>query len=696
MGLLTIGSPLNWPETKKIASFIQEQGIKEFLLLYHKLNSRMKHTLKWGDEIEYTLVRIDPSTHAAQLYLGASELLKLMKEKKSDISDEITWQPEYAEYMIEGVPRIPFGRLLDAFNTVECNMKKRRLDLVANLPEDCIALTISAFPRLGCDDFCYPVVKPTPDSGASRSLFFPDAAITQEHPRFKTLTRNIRERRGTKVAINVPIYRDICTPQPFIENFPNQNDPTSTSAALPNHIYLDAMGFGMGCSCLQITFQACCIDEARILYDQLATMCPIVMALSAATPAIRGYLLDWDCRWGIISASVDDRTEEERGIKPLCNDQFVIPKSRFASVSFYLSPMGAKFNDIPLVYNKDYYNTLIEGGVDHTLALHVAHLFIRDPISVFSESLNSPENEETVENFETIQSTNWQSMRFKPPPLNSSIGWRVEFRPTELQLTDFENAAFVTFILLLSRTILKFNLNLLIPLSKVDENIATALKRDAVLNEKFYFKQGHLITTDGTPVDLAKSCSKFKFNRTYSTQCDFSDSNCTFSRDEQYVNTSSCNSTSSFAEVNPDDSYMLMSVNEIINGTSTFPGLLPLIRHYVQETGGHLETIDLINSYLDLIQKRASGELMTTAKWMRSRIMKHPDYKNDSYISSQINSDIIKECWDITRGVIRPPELLPHDSVIVNCSSLSCKLMKNFSECNESKKYTVADHNNDH
>lgn len=40
---------------------------------------------------------------------------------------------------------------------------------------------------------------------------------------------------------------------------------------------------------------------------------------------------------------------------------------------------------------------------------------------------------------------------------------------------------------------------------------------------------------------------------------------------------------------------------------STFPGLLPLIRHYVQETGGHLETIDLINSYLDLIQKRASG-----------------------------------------------------------------------------------------
>ena len=30
---------------------------------------------------------------------------------------------------------------------------------------------------------------------------------------------------------------------------------------------------------------------------------------------------------------------------------------------------------------------------------------------------------------QNIQSTNWQSMRFKPPPPNSKIGWRVEFRP---------------------------------------------------------------------------------------------------------------------------------------------------------------------------------------------------------------------------------------------------------------------------
>ena len=34
------------------------------------------------------------------------------------------------------------------------------------------------------------------------------------------------------------------------------------------------------------------------------------MALSAAAPIFRGYLCDVDCRWDVISAAVDDRTDE--------------------------------------------------------------------------------------------------------------------------------------------------------------------------------------------------------------------------------------------------------------------------------------------------------------------------------------------------------------------------------------------------
>ena len=37
------------------------------------------------------------------------------------------------------------------------------------------------------------------------------------------------------------------------------------------------MGLGMGCCCLQVTFQAQSIDEARFLYDQLTPLTPIMV-----------------------------------------------------------------------------------------------------------------------------------------------------------------------------------------------------------------------------------------------------------------------------------------------------------------------------------------------------------------------------------------------------------------------------------
>ena len=52
----------------------------------------------------------------------------------------------------------------------------------------------------------------------------------------------------------------------------------------------------------------------RFTYDQLAVLAPIMMALTASTPILKGRLVDTDCRWGIISESVDDRTETERGV----------------------------------------------------------------------------------------------------------------------------------------------------------------------------------------------------------------------------------------------------------------------------------------------------------------------------------------------------------------------------------------------
>ena len=56
-----------------------------------------------------------------------------------------------------------------------------------------------------------------------------------------------------------------------------------------------------------------------MLYDQLAVVTPIVMALSAAAPIYRGYLCDVDCRWDVVSAACDDRTDEVRYLCLLCN-----------------------------------------------------------------------------------------------------------------------------------------------------------------------------------------------------------------------------------------------------------------------------------------------------------------------------------------------------------------------------------------
>jgi len=60
------------------------------------------------------------------------------------------------------------------------------------------------FSRLGASNFCFPHFEPTPDEGPSRSVFVPSEVTFSGHPRFATLTRNIRMRRGEKVAIHVP------------------------------------------------------------------------------------------------------------------------------------------------------------------------------------------------------------------------------------------------------------------------------------------------------------------------------------------------------------------------------------------------------------------------------------------------------------------------------------------------------------
>lgn len=51
MGLLVLGTPLQWSEAKEHADYVREHGIQQFLNVYHKLKDRTGDVLLWGDEV---------------------------------------------------------------------------------------------------------------------------------------------------------------------------------------------------------------------------------------------------------------------------------------------------------------------------------------------------------------------------------------------------------------------------------------------------------------------------------------------------------------------------------------------------------------------------------------------------------------------------------------------------------------------
>jgi glutamate--cysteine ligase catalytic subunit len=605
---------------KKYTDHVRTHGIEQLINIYNANKSKTNDALLWGDEVEYMVVALDHEKEQANLSLRQAQILAELEEteKTGKLKEEnVVYHPEYGRYMLEATPARPFtGDFVDLLR-VQDNMRVRREIANRHMHSNEIPLTITSFPILGIPgQFTEPYYPPT--GPASRSLFLPDELINP-HARFPTLTANIRTRRGSKVAVNVPIFKDKNTPSPFIDDtipwdrnlYPEDSNAREGAAKL-DHIYMDSMGFGMGCCCLQITFQATDIDEARNLYDQLASLTPILLALTSASPAYRGYLADQDARWNVIAGSVDDRRPVERGLEPPRDDGCevvnynsdpVIPKSRYDSIDCYISEKNLvtqeerdHFNDSKLVINKKVKSRLLEAGFDELLANHFAHLFIRDPIVVFEELLDQDDTKDS-DHFENIQSTNWQTLRFKPPPTNScNTGWRVEFRPMEVQITDFENAAFAIFIVLLTRVILSFNLNLYLPISKVDSNMKKAHHKNAVMDEKFWFRTNVFQDNSGPGV------------------------------------------------------YKELTVNQIINGDDNFVGLIPLLRKYFESISIDLVTFCELNRYLDLVASRASGAKETTASWIRNFVRNHPDYKFDSKISPKINYDLIQQIIRITEG----------------------------------------------
>ena len=283
--------------------------------------------------------------------------------------------------------------------------------------------------------------------------------------------------------------------------------------------------------------------------------------------------------------------------------------------------MRDEYQDPALIVDEAVKERLLDAGMDQRLAAHFGHLFIRDPLIVYDEDLEKVNLNET-KRFDMIQSTNWQTLRLKPPVLSTKgTGWRVEVRTMEVQITDFENAAFSIFVILLTKTILHFDLNLYIPIAKIDENMEIAHNRDAVVNQNFFFR------TRITPETV---CSKLA-----------SHFPCTNGGNIQDVPLKA-------SDRPVTDEYRLMSINEIINGASSSsprdesPGLIPLIHKYLDTCDFDSTTRNRLDEYLNFIRERANGNLPTTAKWLRSFVQKHPEYEFNSVVGTGVLYDLVK------------------------------------------------------
>lgn len=209
------------------------------------------------------------------------------------------------------------------------------------------------------------------------------------------------------------------------------------------------------------------------------------------------------------------------------------------------------------------------------------------------------------DHFENIQSTNWRSMRWKPPSPaatdRSGPGWRVEFRPLEVQLTDHENAAFCVFVMLLSRCLSEGGgLNMYLPMSSVEENMRRAQGRGAAaLQQKFW------------------------------------------------VNTCLQGCGTNYSVPSQQDIVpMELTLDEIFSGSPSYPGLMPMIREYIIRTQqDHL--LPSLEPYLALLQMKAAGQIPTTAAWIREFVHNHPLYKGDGMVPPQVSDELLRLCDDI-------------------------------------------------
>ena len=626
MGFLKIfGIVLKYDESKKYFKIIKDNFVK-YVIRELKKKYICKEPM-FGFEFELHKIYLDKEKKKIALDLSAqNDIITSNKEKHFE---QFHLSHEYGGWMYEVIPDTPFQ--MKDLDLVEKSVENLYKYLNEKYGINKI-LSLGSYPLLGVGNYYinegnnleeedveeneeedekakkakkefYEDIK---NNNLSNSNYLNDKIINR-HPRFGSLTRNIRMRRGKKVDIKIPIYKDENT---------NLNEITEDEP-YPGYINMDAMGFGMGCCSLQVTIGCDSLDDGLKIYDQLIPLAPLFLILTSSTPIHKGKLCEYDNRWLIISKSVDDRTEEERN--PL-SEKFIY-KSRYSPVYSYIGNVNKYFNNYPkFPINEKYYKQFTNEGISENLATHFCNLLVRDPLVIFDKKINITDKNDMT-HFENINSSNWNSLRFKlPRPADHDFSYKIEIRTCDLQITPFENTSIIHLIINLYQIIMKNKCNFIIPITKVDENYENGYHIDAINSKKFWWR---INCFDPSSIDNMNNDS---FN---------------YVEDEQ-------------------KNIKLLTINEIFNGAKehNYPGILNVIKEDVLNNNKmDNNKKEELFKFIEFLEKRTKGEIWTDAKYIRHFIDNHPKYNKDSIISEEINFDLITHLLDIQNGLIKPKEL---------------------------------------
>lgn len=168
MGLLSLGTPIPWEESRNLSEHVRDNGIDQLINVFNAAAGRDNDVFYWGDEVEYMLVSFDNTNHRAVLSVDKDSILTDLNKGghafKDALDNNLNFHPEYGRFMIEATPLKPYqGWDLNEYLYVEKNMHLRRVVATKTLQSDRIKpMTITVFPLMGSGSFTEP---PLPANG---------------------------------------------------------------------------------------------------------------------------------------------------------------------------------------------------------------------------------------------------------------------------------------------------------------------------------------------------------------------------------------------------------------------------------------------------------------------------------------------------------------------------------------------------